>query len=172
MPPLPHQREELFCQAKAKGMTDSDAYVEAGYKPHRSNPWRLSEKERIKARTLELQRETHKAVVQHFIITKQYLVDALIENIEKALARIPVKIGKVGEEREVYLYRGEVVNNVIKMAGIEVGMFVEKKEKTHRNTDFADLTDEELLIRLRDEADALLIEKRAAADSDDQGGVK
>jgi hypothetical protein len=57
---------------------------------------------------LELEQETRQAVVKQFIITKQYLIDALIENIEKALPRIPVKIGKVGEEREVYLYRGEV----------------------------------------------------------------
>jgi hypothetical protein len=34
---------------------------------------------------------------------------------EKALARIPVKIGKAGEEQEVYLYRGEVANYAIRM---------------------------------------------------------
>jgi hypothetical protein len=83
--------------------------------------------------------------------------------------RLQRYLAKVGEEREVYLYRGEVVNNVIKMAGIEVGMFVEKKENTHRNTDFDDLTDEELLIRLRDEADALLLENQARNNGDSEG---
>jgi hypothetical protein len=60
-----------------------------------------------------------------------------------------------------YTYRGEVANNGIKMAGGEVGLFKEKAEVTHR-MDFSDLSDEQLLIRLRDETEALLLERRAA----------
>ena len=72
-----------------------------------------------------------------------------------------MKQGPAAIPVEQYLYRGEVVNNAIKMAGSECGLFQEKAEVTHR-MDFSDLSDEELLIRLRDETEALLLERRAA----------
>ena len=107
------------------------------------------------------------AQVKQATITRQNLVDALIENIEKSLGRQPVKIGAVGVP--TYTYRGEVANNGIKMAGSECGMFKDKAEVTHR-MDFSDLSDEQLLIRLRDETEALLLERRAAGL--DNGGDK
>ena len=105
------------------------------------------------------------APIEHF--TKQYLVDALIENVEIALARRSVKIGADGVP--TYTYRGEVANNGIKMAGGEVGLFKDKAEVTHR-MNFDDLSDEALLLRLRDETEALLREKRAAGILDSGGG--
>jgi hypothetical protein len=42
-----------------------------------------------------------------------------------------------------------------------VNLFRDKAEVTHQ-MDFSDLSDEELLLRLRDETEALLREKRAA----------
>jgi hypothetical protein len=82
--------------------------------------------------------------------------------VEAALGRRPVKQGLDGAEH--YLYRGEVVNNAIKMAGGEVNLFRDKAEV------FSDLSDEELILRLRDEAEALLLERRAAGL--DSGDVK
>jgi hypothetical protein len=60
------------------------------------------------------------------------------------------------------------VNNAIKMAGGEVNLFRDKAEVTHR-MNFDDLSDEELLLRLRDETEALLREKRAAGLLDNGG---
>jgi hypothetical protein len=97
--------------------------------------------------------------VQQATITRQYLVDALIENAEIALGRRPVKIGVDGVP--TYVYRAEPANSAIKMAGLEVGLFKDKAEVTHR-MDFSDLSDEELLIRLRDETEALLLERAVA----------
>jgi hypothetical protein len=93
-------------------------------------------------------------------ITRQYLVDALMENIEKSLARQPVPVG--AEMTPMYVYHGEAANTAIKMAGLEVGLFKDKAEVTHR-MDFEDLSDEQLLIRLRDETEALLLERRERA---------
>ena len=163
MPPLPRQREELFAVNIASGMTTSEAYQAAGYKPDRANACRLTTKDRIRQRITELQQQiakkTQVAVVKQATMSRQYLVDALIENVEVALGRRPVKQGLDGAEH--YLYRGEVVNNAIKMAGGEVNLFRDKAEVTHR-MDFSDLSDEELLLRLRDETEALLLERRAA----------
>ena len=47
------------------------------------------------------------------------------------------------------------------MAGSEVGLFQDKAE-VRVNMNFDDLSDEQLLIRLRDETEALLLERRAA----------
>ena len=85
----------------------------------------------------------------------------MIENLDIALGRRPVKQGLAAVAADHYVYRGEVVNNAIKMAGGEVNLFRDKAEVTHR-MDFDDLSDEELLIKLRDETEALLLEKRAA----------
>jgi len=80
---------------------------------------------------------------------RQYLVDALIENIERSLARKPIEIGPE------YVYGADAANAAIKMAANEVGLFKDKAEVTHR-MDFEDLSDELLLTRLRDETEALL----------------
>jgi hypothetical protein len=61
-----------------------------------------------------------------------------------------------------YVYRGEAVNTAIKMAAIEVGLFKDRSEITHK-MDFADLSDDELLLKLRDETDALIRERAERA---------
>ena len=94
-------------------------------------------------------------------ITRQHLVDALLENLDISLGRRPVKLGPAAIPVEQYVYRGETANNAIKMAGSECGLFQEKTEVTH-HMNFDDLSDEQLLIRLRDETEALLLERRAA----------
>jgi phage terminase small subunit len=54
MPVLKNARHEQFAQALAKGQTASIAYVEAGFKPHASNPARLSGNERVQARVRDI----------------------------------------------------------------------------------------------------------------------
>jgi len=165
MPPLPKQREELFALHCANGKTNIDAQVAAGYKPHRGTASELRARPRIAARITELQQQlvnkTQVAVVKQATMSRQYLVDALIENVEVALGRRPVKLGPAAIPVEQYVYRGEVVNSAVKMAGSEVGLFQDRAEITHK-MDFDDLSDEQLLLRLRDETEALLLERRAA----------
>src|SRR5262249_55904167 len=157
--------EETFSQNLARGMPVGEAYVAAGYKPNPGNPTRLKGKERIRQRVAELQRQTHQkiqaVVVKQASITRQYLVNALLENLEISLGRRPVKLGPAAIPVEQYVYRPEAVNNAIKMGGQEVGLFQDRAEITHK-MDFSDLSDEELILRLRDETEALLREKRAA----------
>jgi hypothetical protein len=47
----------------------------------------------------------------------------------------------------MFVNRGEVANNAIKMAGAEVGLFRDRSE-VRVKMDFEDLSDEQLLIRL------------------------
>jgi hypothetical protein len=50
----------------------------------------------------------------------------MVENAEKALGRMPVKIGK--EATEIYVYRGDVANRALQMLGSELAMFTGRKE--------------------------------------------
>ena len=149
MPILKNQRWELFAQGIAKGLTQGKAYVQAGYKPSPSAPSRLFENVRIKERVEEL--VGRKAV--DIIINKQFVTEALIDNLEKALGRKPVKIGAEG--KECYVYRGDVANRALQLIGIEMGMFTEKREIKHVE-EFSKLSDSELVQLLEREARALL----------------
>jgi hypothetical protein len=68
------------------------------------------------------------------------------------------------EGKEVYVYRGDVANNALRLAGNELGLFIGKAEVTHRSR-YDDLTDLELVKMLQQEATLLLeyYAKQAAA---------
>lgn len=63
MSTLSNPRHEAFCNAVARGMTASAAYVSAGYTPNRGNAARLKANECIQTRLRELlQRRTDRLV--------------------------------------------------------------------------------------------------------------
>jgi hypothetical protein len=146
MPMLKNQRWERFCQGLARGLTGDAAYAEAGYIPNRANAARLKTKESILSRVSELQVQTEK----RFHLSKQYVIDVLIENAEKALGRRPVRLGKPKEDGsfdEVYVYEGAAANAAIRLAGAEMSMFTERRDVTVKN-EYAHLTDEQLAQKL------------------------
>ena len=149
MPILENQRWELFSQGIAKGLTQGEAYVQAGYRPSPSAPSRLFENVRIKERVDEL--VGRKAI--DIIINKQFVMEALIDNLETALGRKPVKIGPDG--KEVYVYKGDVANGALKMLGAELNLFTERKAVRVTN-EFDRMTDEELAQELQRAAQLLL----------------
>ena len=142
-------------------MSAAQAYRDAGYVDNRRNASALKTNKDVIARVLELQKEQQ----DRFILTRQCVLDGLLENIEKALGRRPVKIGEEG--KEIYVYRGDVANNALKMAGQEIGLFRDKAEITHR-TQYDDLSDVELVRMMQEEATLLLehVKAQQAGDSD------
>lgn len=165
MPVLKNQRWERFALGLAEGKTGDQAYSDAGYEPNRKNASRLKTTEVVSARVMELQGKNQSRV----ILSRQYVVDALIENAEKALGRKPVKIGVNGDARETYVYRGDVANAAIRLAGMEFGMFVERKEIKH-TSDLAKLSDTELLevlVKEAEEAQLLLVDHSQDIGPDD-----
>jgi hypothetical protein len=144
--PLKNQRRELFAQALARGSATNDAYAEAGFSPNRGNAARLKANEDILVRVRELQEKAEK----RFYLTKQYVIDALMENVEKALGRRPIRLGKPRDDGgfdEVFVYEGAVANAAIRMAGTEMSMFVGRKDVTITN-EYSKLSDEELAEKL------------------------
>lgn len=57
MPMLPNVRQEHFAQNLAKGMTQADAYEQAGFKPSAANASVLARKPNIRARILEISQD-------------------------------------------------------------------------------------------------------------------
>ena len=165
MATLKNQRWEMYCQGLARGKSATDAYADAGYKPCRRSASALRTKPDIIARVLELQGNRQNRLV----LSKTYVIEALLENAEKALGRKPVKISrrvKIGdgeyqdEIAEVYLYEGAVANAAIKMAGSELGLFIDRKD-FRISTGYDKLTDAELAEQLV-KAGQLLLEDQAS----------
>jgi hypothetical protein len=158
MPVLRNHRHEIFSQNLAQGKTADAPYQSAGYKSNRANACRLKANESVIGRVLELQASEQ----ERFVLTRKCLLEALIENIEKALSRRPVKIG---EGKPVYVYRGDVANRAIQLAGLEVGLFSEHKEIKH-TFEFDKMSDVELVQELEREARLLLEHDSGGSDGE------
>ena len=92
---------------------------------------------------------------QRSSITKQFVLECLIENAHKALGRMPIRMGNADDPKEVFVYRGDVANRAIQLMGAELAMFIDRKEIKHL-TEFDDMSDEELVLELSKEAQKLL----------------
>jgi hypothetical protein len=57
MPPLPRERDEIFCREVAGGLSLRAAWMMAGFPPNSHNSWKFSKRKRIRARIHEIQSE-------------------------------------------------------------------------------------------------------------------
>ncbi len=88
MPILKNARQERFAQDLAKGMSATEAYEKAGYKPSGPNAGRLTKKDEIVKRRAELQGSTAKLITdvrdaarQHTLAAVETLV-SVMEDLE------------------------------------------------------------------------------------------
>lgn len=90
MPPLDNPRHERFAQALAKGKTQGEAYVEAGYKANEGNASTLKGNQKIMARLAELQeRAAAKTEITVAKLTEMYIEDrALARSAGQAAAAV------------------------------------------------------------------------------------
>jgi hypothetical protein len=157
MPIIKPDRHELFAQGLAVGMSQAAAYLQAGF-VEKSSPAvtaaaasRLAKNVKVQTRVSELtQRKSIKVV-----LSRNYVIEAAIENVEKALGRKPVKVSRRvrdgdvwrTEIEDVYVYRGDVANNTLKMLASELGLFTERKE-VRVTAPFENMTNEEIASEL------------------------
>jgi len=137
MSALKNTRHERFAQELAKGKSQRQSYVIAGYKTHISNPSKLAKDKRIVARVAELGSERAKIdamavekAAETLGIDKTWVMARLVENAERALQRVPM----TNEDGSVvgYRYEGGVANRALELLGKEMGMFIDRKEVTRR----------------------------------------
>jgi phage terminase small subunit len=134
MPVLPNPRHEVFAQELAKGKPACDAYEVAGYNPSRSSASRLQQNADISARVDELlatREQIHaqatERAVQRTALTKEWVIEGLMENAQRALQRQAV-LDDDGKPVGEYHYQGQVANRAFELLGKELGMFIERRE--------------------------------------------
>lgn len=115
--PLENPRHERFAQGLAKGLSATEAYEKAGYKPDQPNSSRLTLNDMVRKRVEELQSR----IVENVILTKEWVIERLIENANRAMQAVAAADGE-------YKYDGSVANKALELLGKEVGMFVDRAE--------------------------------------------
>ena len=89
MPPLRLARQERFAQGVASGLSATEAYQQAGYKPSRTNASTLLQKQDVSERVAEILAERsaiHSAGVAQAIQAKQVTVESILDDLARALA--------------------------------------------------------------------------------------
>jgi phage terminase small subunit len=148
MPVLKNPKYEAFALAWARGGSQIDAYVQAGFKHEKKNAARLARRPEVFARYEELRADllkTEAKVVERvtekladeIVVTRQWVLDKLVENVERAMQARAV-LGPEGEPTGEYKYDGAVANRALELLGKELGMFIERRENLNVNYSISD----------------------------------
>lgn len=148
MPALANQTHEKFCQLVASGRTKKQAFLEARdpSKPPlgsdgsiRQSATNLMNRADVRARIAELTErmfdakiEATQDIVRKEALTREWVVDALRENVERAMQAVAV-LDSNGKPTGEYKYDGSVANRALELLGKEIGMFVDRTENTNVN---------------------------------------
>ncbi len=143
MPALPNTQHEKFVLELLSGKSQADAYMAAGYKAKSTGvasaaATRLLKDTAIQQRITELQTKA----ADKTALTKSWVIEKLIENVERAMTAEPVR-DKDGNAIGDYSYNGSVANRALELLGKEQGMFIDKKE-VGKPGDFQHLDDDAL----------------------------
>lgn len=150
MPILKNPKHELFARGLAQGQSAAQAYVKAGFKPSTGNAAVLKSQQSILERIAEIQSEQSEMAVaateraaDALAIDREWIMARLKENAERALQARAV-LDADGEATGEYKYEGNVANRALELLGKEIGMFIDRKDITHRDGDLDKMTDDEL----------------------------
>ena len=139
MPALRNQRHERFAVELAKGCSQTEAAKRAGYKGSRFHASRLATKSNIKARVAELEARTAEKVTQITAMDRAWVLEELRANLER--------------HKET---NGAVANRALELIGKELGLFINRKEITHKEDDLDKLSGKELALEYARTAQLLL----------------
>lgn len=167
--PLVNAKHEHFAQLVSNGESAKGAYILAGYadKGAEQNSSRLMRKDEVLSRIEYLRRqkeqlhqETVKKAVEESGLTKEWIIEQLIENVHIAKAAEPV-LDNEGNPIGEYKTNLAAANKALELLGKEVGMFIDRKE-VGQPGDFNKLPDDEL-DRSIEEANRAIESARAKA---------
>lgn len=129
MPILKNQKHELFALGLAKGMSQKDAYIEAGYVEKNAEPGssKLVRNGKVAARVAELKKEIADKAVSESALTRSYIIKRLMLQVDINMGIEPVR-GKDGEILGYVQGSASAANQALIALGKEIGMFVDRKE--------------------------------------------
>lgn len=152
-------QHEKMARALASGMTIKEAYIAAGYNyGNGKSATRMANDSRITQRVAQIQAEraaddveARQRAVKKAGLTKEWVIERLMYNAERALRGTPVldangvQTGKFSGKPE-----GHVANRALELLGQTMGIFVQRHELGGPG-DFADLSDDALVAKIREE---------------------
>lgn len=163
MPALKKAKYEMFAQELAKGHSAAEAYIAAGYRPSHSNAGNLRNKKEILGRVAELLEQRDKIetkateiAIERTALTKEWVINHLIENALQCLGKIPVKVqeDEAGHSLKIFERHPVAANRALELLGREKNMFIERHEVGDPG-EFARMSDDELNENVRKQAAAL-----------------
>jgi hypothetical protein len=111
--PLKNARHERFAQGLFEGMTADASYTAAGFSPSRFNASRLSTKDNIRNRVLELKAAAAEKVTEKVAIDAAWVLSKASELYDKALEAKALSVAKgaldlIGKHVDVQAFRDQV----------------------------------------------------------------
>ena len=161
--PLLNPRYERFAYGLAEGKPAYKAYIDAGFAKAGAaqSASRLLKNQRagIRERVAEILQEREqidaegtKLAIARTAIDKEWVIERLRENVERAMQAQPV-LDRAGNPTGSYVYNGAAANRALELLGKELGMFIEKRE-TKVVDEFDNMTDEQVEAWLDERAEA------------------
>lgn len=141
MKPLSNPKHEHFCQLVFEGVHPTEAAKQVGYDPDRALITGSELKRKCAARLAELENARVERSIEKAGVSKAWVIDHLIENVQMAKQAIPV-YDREGNATGEYQQQLPAANKALELIGKEIGMFIERKEV--RTGPLGDLTDEQL----------------------------
>jgi phage terminase small subunit len=160
---LRNPRYERFAQGLAEGKPAYQAYIDAGFAKAGAaqSASRLLKSQRagIRERVAEILQEREqidaegtKLAIARTAIDKEWVIERLRENVERAMQARPV-IDRAGNPTGSYVYNGAAANRALELLGKELGMFIERRENKIVD-EFDSMTDKQIEAWLDERAEA------------------
>ncbi len=130
MPILPNTRHEKYCINRHGGMTQDDAYAEAGFVRCRHNAWRLNAKPHVQKRLRELAEESAREAA----VDAAYVIKNLVRNVSVCMGdkQVSQRIKRQNSDEvitiEVTQRDPAQANRALELLGKSIGMFIDRKE--------------------------------------------
>jgi hypothetical protein len=99
-----------------------------------------------------------KLVIERTAIDKEWVIERLRENVERAMQAQPV-LDRAGNSTGSYVYNGATANRALELLGKELGMFIERRENKIVD-EFDSMTDEQIEAWLDERAEARVMWQR------------
>lgn len=124
---LADPKADWFAVKVGAGEAPRDAAAGSGYSP--GTAYALMKREDVKARIAEIREVAVQMALDKVVITKEWVLAELVDNVLIAKTAVPVR-DKKGKETGVYQIDLGAANRGLELIGKELGMFVEKREVT------------------------------------------
>ena len=130
MPSLTEPKLELFARFVAEGQSHKEAAISAGYSNKSASAIgsRLAKKVNVSQRISELHEAAATLSVQRSVLNKDWIIEKLKENVERALQVIAV-LDNEGKQTGEYRYEGNVANRALELLGKHLGLFEPQPDK-------------------------------------------